>query len=105
MPEIRESQGLSFRSGPMKLWIDAQLSPALAPWLTATFQVEAVSLKFIGLRDSADREIFHAAREANAVLVSKDYDFVDLVEQSARRRMCFGLPAETRQTHDCVRSS
>lgn len=65
----------------MKFWIDAQLSPALAPWLAATFQVEAVSLKFIGLRDSDDRDIFEAAREADAVLVSKDYDFVDLVER------------------------
>lgn len=29
----------------MKFWIDAQLSPALAPWLEETFAVEAYSIK------------------------------------------------------------
>lgn len=63
----------------MKLWIDAQLPPTLAIWLTNTFSLEASALRDIGLRDSRDIEIFEAARTANAIVMTKDSDFVDLV--------------------------
>lgn len=69
----------------MKIWIDAQLSPALAPWLTTTFGVDAVSVSRILMRDAEDPEIFWAAREAGAAVMTKDRDFVDLVER-------FGVP-------------
>jgi predicted nuclease of predicted toxin-antitoxin system len=62
-------------------WIDAQLSPALATWLAATFGIEAYSARFLGLRDSKDTEIFSAAREAGAIVLTKDRDFVLLVER------------------------
>ncbi len=66
----------------MKLWIDAQLSPALAPWITDHFEgLEAISVRELGLRDAEDVEIFEAARQANAIVVSKDSDFVDLVNR------------------------
>ena len=32
----------------MKIWIDAQLPPTLADWITNTFAIEAFSLKEIG---------------------------------------------------------
>ena len=64
----------------MIVWIDAQLSPALAPWLGTTFEVEAYSARYLGLRDAKDREIFLAARESGAVVLTKDRDFVFLVE-------------------------
>ena len=35
----------------------------------------------MGLRDSADREIFFAAREALAILFTKEIDFVRLLEK------------------------
>lgn len=64
----------------MNIWIDAQLPPDLALWLSATFGVEANSLRDLGLRDAKDEEIFQAARDAEAVvLMSKDSDFVDLI--------------------------
>ncbi|NER51730.1 MAG: hypothetical protein F6J92_34830 [Symploca sp. SIO1A3] len=64
----------------MKFWIDAQLPPNLASWLTETFGVNAVSLKDLGLRDAKDTEIFEAARSAGiVVIITKDSDFVDLV--------------------------
>jgi predicted nuclease of predicted toxin-antitoxin system len=44
----------------MKIWIDAQLPPTLAIWLRETFQVEAFSLRDLGLRDARDVEIFEA---------------------------------------------
>jgi predicted nuclease of predicted toxin-antitoxin system len=65
----------------MKIWLDAQLSPALAPWMSAQFAVSAVALRDLGLRDAGDREIFFAAREALAILITKDSDFVRLLEK------------------------
>lgn len=60
----------------MKLWIDAQLSPALAPWINSAFSdIQASSAHLIGLRDAEDQEIFYAARAADAVM-AKDSDFV-----------------------------
>lgn len=63
----------------MNIWVDAQLPPTLASWLTSTFGVEAAALRELGLRDARDIEIFEAARAANAAIVTKDSDFVDLV--------------------------
>ena len=65
----------------MKIWVDAQLSPAIARWFWETSGVEAVPVRDLGLRDAKDREIFLAAREAGAVVVSKDADFVQLLEE------------------------
>lgn len=42
----------------MIFWVDAQLPPRLAPWLTERFGVEASSMRFLGLRDAEDLEIF-----------------------------------------------
>jgi predicted nuclease of predicted toxin-antitoxin system len=63
----------------MKIWIDAQLPPTLANWLNTNFEVEAISLKELGLRDAKDTEIFEVARQSNAVIMTKDSDFIDLV--------------------------
>lgn len=63
----------------MKLWINAQLPPTLANWLSDTFSIEASALRDLGLRDSKDIDIFEAARTLNAVIMTKDSDFVDLV--------------------------
>jgi predicted nuclease of predicted toxin-antitoxin system len=63
------------------LWIDAQLSPALAHWISETFGVVAHAVRDLGLREARDLVIFHAAREAGAVVMSKDSDFVLLLEQ------------------------
>jgi predicted nuclease of predicted toxin-antitoxin system len=63
------------------VWTDAHLSPALAPWLAATFGIEAAALRTLGLREAEDPAIFAAARAAGAVLMTKDSDFVALVER------------------------
>lgn len=65
----------------MKVWIDAQLSPALAPWLKNTFAVNASSVRRLNFQEASDRDIFLAAREAKAVVMTKDYDFVELLDQ------------------------
>ena len=38
----------------MKFWVDAQLPPKLAEWLSKEYGVDAVSLRDIGMRDSSD---------------------------------------------------
>lgn len=63
----------------MKIWVDAQLPPTLADWITTTFGLEAAALRALSLRDAKDIEIFEAARTENAVIMTKDSDFVDLV--------------------------
>jgi predicted nuclease of predicted toxin-antitoxin system len=63
------------------LWIDAQLSPYLAKWISSEFGVEARPVRDLGLRNARDREIFIAAREAGATVMTKDSDFVLLLEQ------------------------
>jgi predicted transcriptional regulator len=63
----------------VKIWGDAQLSPAIARWPTETQNVDAVPLRDIGLRDADDSQIFFAARQNDAVVISKDSDFVELV--------------------------
>lgn len=63
----------------MIFWVAAQLPPLLASWLSETFNVEAYALRDLQLRDAEDLTIFNAAREANAVIISKDSDFVELV--------------------------
>ena len=63
----------------MKIWVDAQLPPTLANWLSSTFGLEASALRDLLLRDAQDIEIFEAARVENAVILTKDSDFIDLV--------------------------
>jgi predicted nuclease of predicted toxin-antitoxin system len=64
-------------TGP--IWIDAYLSPALAPWITERFGLEAYSARFLGLRDASDADIFEAASKAKAIVLTKDADFRDLL--------------------------
>lgn len=66
----------------MIVWTDAQLSPAIAPWLRATFGVEAFPVRELGLREAEDSVIFAAARAAGAVVLTKDADFVDLLSRN-----------------------
>lgn len=65
----------------MKLWIDAQLSPAVARWMRDELKVDAVALRDLGLRDAEDAAIFRAAKDAGAVVMTKDADFVVLLER------------------------
>ena len=65
----------------MIIWVDAQISPYLTRWFSSEFGVEARPVRDLGLRDAKDREIFLAAREAGAVVLTKDSDFVRLLEQ------------------------
>ncbi|MEO6724827.1 MAG: DUF5615 family PIN-like protein [Blastocatellia bacterium] len=65
----------------MKIWIDAQLSPAIAVWISQNFPSPATALRDLGLRDATDKEIFFQARTADAIVMTKDSDFVQLLER------------------------
>ncbi len=65
----------------MTIWIDAQLSPAIAFWIENNFDVQSAALRDLGLRDAEDAEIFDAAKRANVVVMTKDSDFVSLLER------------------------
>ena len=59
----------------MQLWIDAQLSPAIARFIQARMGIEAVAVRDLGLRDAKDEKIFAEAKVAGAIVMSKDEDF------------------------------
>lgn len=64
------------------IWIDAQLSPALAAWVNRTYDdIHAQSVRAVGLRDAEDEEIFQAARDADIIVMSKDSDFLNLLDR------------------------
>jgi predicted nuclease of predicted toxin-antitoxin system len=63
------------------IWIDAHLSPAILTWITSTLGISALALRDIGLRDAEDTEIFEAAKSQDIILMTKDSDFVDLVDR------------------------
>lgn len=64
----------------MIIWIDAQLSPTIAAWITANYPVKAVAVRDLGLRSADDKKIFLTAKRENAVVMTKDTDFVHLLE-------------------------
>jgi predicted nuclease of predicted toxin-antitoxin system len=65
----------------MTIWIDAQMSPAIAAWLSGNFSVQAVAVRDLGLRDATDQEIFQAARREDVIVMTKDNDFVLLLDR------------------------
>ena len=66
---------------PRTIWLDAQLSPALAGWMQAESGVTASPIRELGLREADDPSIFAAARVAGAVVLTKDSDFIQLLKR------------------------
>ena len=56
-----------------------QLPPQLAEWIKMEIAVEAVAIRDLGLRDASDKMMSTAARDANAILMSKDSNFIEMV--------------------------
>ena len=63
------------------IWIDAQLSPYLASWLKESFDLDAKAVCDIGLREADDREIYQSARAEKVVVMTKNSDFVVLLDE------------------------
>ncbi|WP_197569201.1 DUF5615 family PIN-like protein [Billgrantia diversa] len=43
--------------------------------------VEEYSVRFLGYRDATDEALFAAARQANAIVLTKDRDFPELLDR------------------------
>jgi predicted nuclease of predicted toxin-antitoxin system len=69
----------------MTIWIDAQLALAIAVWIEENFNIKAFALRYLNLREAEDEEIFSEAKKADAIVVTKDSDFVSLLDR-------FGAP-------------
>ena len=65
----------------MIIWLDAQLPPSAAAWITAMFGIEARAVRDLGLSDAKDQPIFQAARAADAAVMTKDSDFVEMLQR------------------------
>ena len=65
----------------MKIWLDAQLPPALCGWLKAEFDLDAVPVRDLSLLQADDQDIFLEARGKADVVMTKDRDFVGLLER------------------------
>jgi len=64
------------------VWLDAQLPPAMARWLRQAHGADAWHVEDVEQLEADDSAIFSAARTGRAaVLVTKDDDFVQLVER------------------------
>jgi predicted nuclease of predicted toxin-antitoxin system len=72
----------------MILILDAQISPSLAVWIKEKFSIDCFSATFLGLREANDKTIFQEAKDRNAIVITKDDDFLKLWEQ-------YGSPPKT----------
>lgn len=66
---------------PLRVWVDAQLPPALARWLATDYGADAAHVLDLGLLTAADALIFERARSARSIVVTRDVDFVQLLER------------------------
>ena len=59
-----------------------QLSPALAKWIESEYLIKVFSSYDLFLNDEKDEVIFlNAKSKGNVILLSKDYDFVDILNR------------------------
>lgn len=65
------------------IWLDAQLSPLLADWISAQFKVSCTHIRELGLKNSTDRQIFFEAKNNKVIIITKDSDFLDLLLANA----------------------
>ena len=62
----------------MKFLIDGQLPEKLSPWLKTKFGYDVFHIKDFKLQLAEDEEVFEKAKELDAVIITKDKDFLEL---------------------------
>jgi predicted nuclease of predicted toxin-antitoxin system len=85
----------------VKFVVDAQLPPVLAAWLRARGH-EAVAVRDIGLREADDKSIWSYAQSGNAIIVTKDEDFVLVATAAPAVRVLWvrlGIRTTQKATH------
>lgn|SRR5215213_10773443 len=53
----------------------------MAVWLRMRFELDAYAVRDLGLRDAEDQVIFAAAKAAGVVVMTKDSDFVEMLQR------------------------
>lgn len=61
--------------------LDAHISPSLAVWITENFGFPCYSLSYLKIQQASDKQIYEEARQRNAVIITKDIDFLNLYTQ------------------------
>lgn len=63
----------------IELWLDMQMSPQIAVWITKTFSINAISSYNLFYNTEKDETIFLKAKELpNVIILTKDKDFAEL---------------------------
>jgi predicted nuclease of predicted toxin-antitoxin system len=65
----------------MELWLDIHLSPTIGAWITRQYSVPAVMMRDLGFAAAEDDQLYIAARRPGVVIVTKDADFLGLLER------------------------
>ena len=73
----------------MRIWVDAQMSPAIATWISSNYAVSAVAIRDLGLRDAEDK----------AVVMTKDSDTVLLLDRLAPPPQAIWITCGNTSTH------
>ncbi len=58
--------------------LDAHIPPSLATWIRERFGLECYSLKYLQMREASDEVIFGEGKKRNAIIITKDADFLNL---------------------------
>ena len=62
----------------MKFLIDGQLPKKLSLWLKMEFDCEVFHINDLNLQFAEDKEVFEQAKKLNAIIITKDRDFLKL---------------------------
>lgn len=66
----------------MTIWIDAQISPDISTWIEKEFSIQCFHVRNLNLLRATDSEIFFRAKDESAIVMTKDIDFIDLLERN-----------------------
>jgi predicted nuclease of predicted toxin-antitoxin system len=63
------------------VWLDNHISPAVARWMAGRFGFTCTAIRDLGFSAAPDETVFARARDADAILLTKDRDFAELVNR------------------------
>lgn len=66
---------------PDAIWLDMQLPPGLCGWVSTRIELPCEHFSRLDMERTPDEDAFRAARDANAVVFTKDTDFAQLVQR------------------------
>jgi predicted nuclease of predicted toxin-antitoxin system len=66
-----------------EIWLDNQISPIIAKWLSEQTGFKVISGYKLGLNNLSDQEIYSKAKKSgNIILISKDSDLDEIISKS-----------------------